>query len=646
MAGGAGAGGGSGVAGASSTGGTVGTAGHGGNGGASSTGGTAGIGAAAGSGGGASGHAGAAGVSGAGGAGGTPGTDAGAGGPAGADAAAGGTAGADAAAGGAGGSPGTDAGSGGFGTPDAGTGPICEQPTPSGIWGAIASTNNPRIVEAIAPGEVWIGPKGVVRWSGTDWVTRFTGFQNFGVVRGTSADNIWVTNSGTSIERWDGAGWTDISPPGLPSNAQSVDMRVLSASEAWVLYTVMPQSGSLVLHRDSTGWTQIPLPPEAQLVPNIQYAELSLLWATSSNDVWMGGRVYQLGVGTTAAFLHWDGTTLVAVPGSPFSPGGQYYPTAIWAAAANDVWVGGVTLTPNALGTLQHFDGVRWTDASLSTLGPVAIWGWCSSSVWLVLGGSVQHFDGSAWTSTGLGNGSELSGTGPNDIWLSGPWTATNVRHWQPNTCGDGVIGPGETCDPPRGPSSNGGLLCDATCHIPTCGNGVIDPGETCDPPNFTTCDTSCQTIPIVCGDGIQQTGEQCDYGPTTPAICQNCQLTNCGACFGSVGGAGLCSGLNVADTQACSALVTCAANDMASCASSNAAACYCSGPTLGVYTSCSAGTNGPCVAQFQALAHSNDPTVVLQQVNNPATLVGKVAAVMHQFGTVPCGPTCFLHNN
>ena len=547
---------------------------------------------------------------------------------------------------GSGGAAGRGGAGGGVGGSGAGTGPICEQPSTTGVWGAITSTNNPRTAEAIAPGEVWgSGPKGVVRWSGTDWVPQFTGFfPNFGLVRGTSGTNVWATNGATSIEQWNGVSWTDVSPPGLPTNAQSVEMRVLSASEAWMLYTVPPESGSLVLHRDSTGWTQVPLPPEAQVVPNAQYADLSLLWATSSNDVWIAGTVFELGVGTTAAFLHWNGATLATVPSSPFSPGGQYNASAIWAAAANDVWVGGTLPSPSLGGTLQHFDGVHWTVASLSTLDPVTIWGWCSTSVWVVTGGSVVHFDGSVWTSTGTGNGSELSGTGPDDVWLSGPLSITNVRHWNPNVCGDHAIGPGETCDPPTGPSSNGGQLCDSTCHVPTCGNLVVDPGETCDPPNDVTCDRTCQTIPIGCGNGIVQPGELCDFD--NPQLCLNCQQTACGSCFGAVGGGGVtgaatvCSGLDVTDSLACSQLVACGTQNMAFCAGRllpifGALGCYCND------SNCSGGANGPCAPEFEALAHSTDPAVVRALIGNPSTPVGKVAAALVGFLNSSCGSTC-----
>ncbi len=54
----------------------------------------------------------------------------------------------------------------------------------------------------------------------------------------------------------------------------------------------------------------------------------------------------------------------------------------------------------------------------------------------------------------------------------------------------------------------------------PGCGNGVVEPGETCDPPgsiqgpNGNLCRSDC----TFCGDGVKQAndGEQCDDGNST----------------------------------------------------------------------------------------------------------------------------------
>ena len=68
-------------------------------------------------------------------------------------------------------------------------------------------------------------------------------------------------------------------------------------------------------------------------------------------------------------------------------------------------------------------------------------------------------------------------------------WTV-NVECLQAADCGNGVIDPGEDCDPPDG------VTCDSDCQrIPTCGDGIVDPGEDCEPPNTAICDALCQDI-------------------------------------------------------------------------------------------------------------------------------------------------------
>ncbi|TMA30340.1 MAG: DUF4215 domain-containing protein [Deltaproteobacteria bacterium] len=68
------------------------------------------------------------------------------------------------------------------------------------------------------------------------------------------------------------------------------------------------------------------------------------------------------------------------------------------------------------------------------------------------------------------------------------------------------------------------GVTCDKQCQtIPiACGNGIVQPGEQCEPPNTNTCDASCHTVefpvefPVeFCGDEILESNEECDDGNT-----------------------------------------------------------------------------------------------------------------------------------
>jgi hypothetical protein len=83
--------------------------------------------------------------------------------------------------------------------------------------------------------------------------------------------------------------------------------------------------------------------------------------------------------------------------------------------------------------------------------------------------------------------------------------------------CGNAAVEPGEECDPPMAE------VCDDNCQfLPFCGNGEIDADEDCDPPNGITCDMDCQRI-VMCGDDIVDEGEDCDPpdGETCNDECQ-----------------------------------------------------------------------------------------------------------------------------
>jgi hypothetical protein len=385
-----------------------------------------------------------------------------------------------------------------------------------------------------------------------------------------------------------------------------------------------------VHHWNGATWTEIPLPAEAQPIATFGY-----LWATSSDDVWISGGVIVPGVSQDPVLVHWDGTALRVHSFGPFS-GGREFINGIWASSPDDVWVAG----GSSIGAkVSHFDGAVWTELKLpGGDGSVShdVWGWCPTNLWADADVGVWHFDGTSWVrvSTKSTTLDAISGTGPDDAWISGSVSFPIVLHWQKNVCGDQVIGAGEECDPPRALGSSGVPVCDQTCHIPTCGNLTLDAGETCDPPNDITCDRQCQSIPVVCGNGILQPGETCEYASSD--LCQNCQLTTCGGCFETTGGGGVCSGLSVEDARDCYALVGCMANNWGACTKPYGGyGCYCGGPT------CSAAPTGVCKSQFEALAHSTDPAVVSAQLGDQTTLVGKVTVTLVRFGTSHCGMYC-----
>lgn len=573
----------------------------------------------------------------------------------GADAAAGAGGGpADGAAGTGGDSPDGAAGTGGTGaagtggaggTPDGGMAgqgggtSICAQPTTDYVWATITAANNPTWVRAIAPEEVWgTSVRKLQRWNGTGWsevAVPFTWTKDIGVVHGSGSNDVWVTNGGTSVARWDGAVWTDRSPASLPAEARIVELRALGGGVAWAISNVLTPpddynnqyTASTVLRFDGSNWTVVAATVDPQSIVSLYH-----LWGTGPNDVWVTGELTIPRASGDGLLLHWDGTTLERRIYGPFGNGREFI-NGGWASSPSDVWVAG----GSSIGAkLSHFDGSTWTEVRLpdgqGSFGDV--WGWCSTSVWAVSNGGVWHFDGASWTrvSAKLNFFDHVSGTSSDDVWVSGP----TILRLQANTCGDQAIGPGEECDPPRANASPSNPVCDQTCHIPTCGNLVLDPGEACDPPNGSSCDGQCQAIVAVCGDGIVQGGEGCEFGENQ--ICQSCHSTDCGSCFAFWGIDGhLCDGLSVADTISCNRLIGCMSGGIGACAlGSGGIGCFCSD------LSCSKGANGPCADEMRSLSHtsSNDPAEVLAAIRSGA--VGRVVNAYYTFTTTGTG--CYRH--
>jgi hypothetical protein len=132
--------------------------------------------------------------------------------------------------------------------------------------------------------------------------------------------------------------------------------------------------------------------------------------------------------------------------------------------------------------------------------------------------------------------------------------------------CGDGVLGGGESCDPPgAGGGCPAGEVCNATCSAcaavgpPACGNSLVEAGEVCDPPlgpgacgAGTTCSAFCDAC-TTCTNGVLDGGEVCDKTatPTGCALGQFCG-NDCEGCYPvELCGNGLVDGGEACDASA-----------------------------------------------------------------------------------------------
>jgi hypothetical protein len=145
------------------------------------------------------------------------------------------------------------------------------------------------------------------------------------------------------------------------------------------------------------------------------------------------------------------------------------------------------------------------------------------------------------------------------------------------------------------------------TCTQPVslCGNGVVDPGEDCDPPGTPAtsyaagCDASCHA---------------------TAALCGVCEASKCDALFGQTGAWG-CAGLTGAAKTNCAALIACIRTSHCAQATNDAQACYCGTATdLGCL---SGNANGACKAQYEAAAGTTDPGTIAGVFTDPSSPVG-----------------------
>jgi fibro-slime domain-containing protein len=113
--------------------------------------------------------------------------------------------------------------------------------------------------------------------------------------------------------------------------------------------------------------------------------------------------------------------------------------------------------------------------------------------------------------------------------------------------CGDGVLSPGEVCDPGipgedacYSTQENAALACKGfdtgLVNPPVCNNGIVEYMEGCDGnvPGCTNCQVDpgyvcpaagvCFRLPV-CGDGLLQAGEQCDLGLVSGPGCVACKI-------------------------------------------------------------------------------------------------------------------------
>jgi hypothetical protein len=240
----------------------------------------------------------------------------------------------------------------------------------------------------------------------------------------------------TVVEHWNGSSWTKLKTPSPGVADYLTGIAAVSANDVWAVgyewisnFTELP----LLLHYNGTAW-------KIFNTSQLQFGQVSSVFARSTNDVWAVGWTGQL-PNVNALALHWNGTTLTRVS-FPTEAGGSIVLKSVSGGASNDVWAVGNYEFFGLNGNLSlsarsyHWDGSRWNAVTVglsgySFLGSVAAI--ATDDVWAVGEGMVFpqlnefdvtfHWDGTKWSNVlnpeqGVLN--SISASSSSDVWAVG----------------------------------------------------------------------------------------------------------------------------------------------------------------------------------------------------------------------------------
>jgi hypothetical protein len=177
--------------------------------------------------------------------------------------------------------------------------------------------------------------------------------------------------------------------------------------------------------------------------PTISRSILTATSAITSSDIWAVGFINLAPNPQKLLAEHWNGSTwsVVATPNPPGAGGSQFHGVA--AAASNDVWAVGQTVTSDANGSpmwnplIEHWNGSAWSvvaapnPAGGAVLNAVTVIS--ANNVWAVgtsngVGSRnlIEHWDGKSWSIVAAPFVSTrdallgVSGTSATDVWAVG----------------------------------------------------------------------------------------------------------------------------------------------------------------------------------------------------------------------------------
>jgi len=194
----------------------------------------------------------------------------------------------------------------------------------------------------------------IFHWDGTHWFHYETlpspntllGVFMLNTNDGWAVGNAAISSAPPVILRWDGASWTDKSPPGVALGGTLTDVYALSPTEAWAVG--FGASGAPpILKWDGAIWASVP--PGA-----LTTGVLTRLYMVSSTDGWAVGCT-DLSCGTPV-ILRWNGLAWSSVT-PPAGVGGLL---DVFMLSPTNGWAVGLPPGVGKQGTIIHWDGAQW----------------------------------------------------------------------------------------------------------------------------------------------------------------------------------------------------------------------------------------------------------------------------------------------
>jgi hypothetical protein len=218
---------------------------------------------------------------------------------------------------------------------------------------------------AISGADVWaVGDGESLHWDGTRWqhvptaALHDTRVQLFGLAQFGSAE-VWMAgyaprrdHSGSrgTVQRWDGAVWTDLPVPDVAPAWALAGIGGASPDDLWAVGRGQP-GRSVALHWDGQDWQQTPVP-----APGSGTATLCDVAALATDDVWAAGYRTAPGGGVSTRqplAMHWDGST--------WSPGDMpARPGQIWQLVQDHASIWGIGYAPDSTPIVARMTASAW----------------------------------------------------------------------------------------------------------------------------------------------------------------------------------------------------------------------------------------------------------------------------------------------